>query len=1407
MKKIILICGFIACALHVQAQSFVASVSPSQNSFNVRPSANIILSFSADINPATLTASTVKVSGSLSGPHILKSLAYTGATRSAVIDPAADFSAGELVTVVVTPRVQNIVGDAMPVSFTSQFSVASKVGSGVLTQTGIPGTGNQPWAAATIDANHDGAFDFLVLNRTSKTVSVLRNYGGGNFLQTASANVGAQPSSFAVADLNGDDIADCAVANEGSNTVTLLFLDAAGAFVRSASIDAPGAPSAVLAADIDGDGDADLLVAGRSSNTVTIFKNDGSGTYSAGAVLNVGAAPSALASGDFNADGAIDYAVASESANTVTVFLNNGKGSFTAQTPVRVAAGPVALSTADFDNDGAMDLAVASKTSNTISVLRNDGAGIFYIAAVLTSLAAPSAVASGDMDGDGICDLAGLGSGVTVFRNQGYFQFTALGQASGGTSPHGLLLADLDGDGDLDGAVCNSASSSLSILTNRPAVSASVVPSVIDFGVGRSGRARQLSVSIHNDGVLVPLKIMSVASSNPSVFSSETPSALIAPMDSVAMTVTFTPADVKNYSDSLTLVTNDPVRPTVKIYLRAVGGLVVLSTWPAPGSAVSDPMAPATASFNGTLEAASLRTSTVKLYGEMSGLHTLQYTNGDRQMTAAPVQRFLTGERVTAVLTDSLMAQTSLIRLLDGYVWNYTIAPALGSEFYTAGGQYASGASPYAVGVGDFNGDGYADLASANSGDNTVSVFMNDTHGGLMPAVVYSVGVLPQALLVADLNEDGAPDIAAVNTVGNTITILLNRKAGDGSLALPALVVAAGSEPRAIASGDFNNDGHLDLAVSNAKDNTVSIFTNDGAAHFSPFKTIAVGQSPRALAAADFNNDGTCDLAVMNRQASTITILLNARSGAFTSFTVASGASPTALAAADIDQDGYPDLVTANTGSKDLTILLNDKSGAFRPGPAVPMYNTPTALYAGDLSGDGMIDLAAAQYSSASEISTVQVLVNLGADNFRRGDSVVVNSPVAVAGFDLNNRGILHLASANLLSNRITLINPAAAQTPMLVSPVHESVSLKPPLVLAWQTTARTIRYHVQVADSATGVLVVDDTSAVLREYPIVSLGYSRTYQWRVRAKNDIGWGEFSSWWNFGTCIAPPPAPVLALPSEGQTDESRVPRFAWLQAPTAESYRLQASEDPLFSAVIADTTLRDTVWQSPALKIHTTYYWRVSASNYGGESPWSDTRSFTTLLPVPEPVVLASPVNNARPGTASVSFTWRTTPYEVKKYWFEIAADTLFIFRIVDSSVAETSWTMPKLSGNQRYFWKVRAFNEKGWGPFSETYTFSLGATSVEQSGRIPDHFTLEQNFPNPFNPTTTIRLAVPQASTVRVSIYDLLGREVSVLVNEPMAPGVYDVTWNAQGMPSGIYFCRMTAGTFTALKKLTLQK
>ena len=98
--------------------------------------------------------------------------------------------------------------------------------------------------------------------------------------------------------------------------------------------------------------------------------------------------------------------------------------------------------------------------------------------------------------------------------------------------------------------------------------------------------------------------------------------------------------------------------------------------------------------------------------------------------------------------------------------------------------------------------------------------------------------------------------------------------------------------------------------------------------------------------------------------------------------------------------------------------------------------------------------------------------------------------------------------------------------------------------------------------------------------------------------------------------------------------------------------------------------------------------------------------------------------------------------------------------------------------------------------------------TSIRNAeDEIPEEFVLFQNYPNPFNPTTTINFSIHNSQFSILKIYNALGKEVKTLLQEELAPGVYELKFNGSDLPSGIYFYRLTSGSFTQTHKMILLK
>jgi hypothetical protein len=275
--------------------------------------------------------------------------------------------------------------------------------------------------------------------------------------------------------------------------------------------------------------------------------------------------------------------------------------------------------------------------------------------------------------------------------------------------------------------------------------------------------------------------------------------------------------------------------------------------------------------------------------------------------------------------------------------------------------------------VGDFNGDGILDLAISLPDLDQVQVLLGNGDGSFtelapinVPAGVFKVGT-------GDFNGDGKVDLVVT---AYEVTVLLGK--GDGTfVARPSIAIPGGGSATAI--GDFNGDGIADLAVANNSGSeitpssvTVLLGKGDGTFRKVPSSPTA-GIEPLAIAAGDFNGDGILDLAVTDQNdgfpnPGLVTVLIGRGNGTFkaSAASLKTGSIPYSVSVADFNGDGNADLATANAGSNDISILLGNGHGGFVLAASPDAGKDPVYAAVADFNGDGVPDLAAADNTSKS---------------------------------------------------------------------------------------------------------------------------------------------------------------------------------------------------------------------------------------------------------------------------------------------------------------------------------------------------------------------------------------------------------------------------------------------------------
>jgi Pro-kumamolisin, activation domain/FG-GAP-like repeat/Bacterial Ig-like domain (group 3)/FG-GAP repeat len=284
-----------------------------------------------------------------------------------------------------------------------------------------------------------------------------------------------------------------------------------------------------------------------------------------------------------------------------------------------------------------------------------------------------------------------------------------------------------------------------------------------------------------------------------------------------------------------------------------------------------------------------------------------------------------------------------------------------------------------------------------------------------------ATGTQPGSIALGDFNGDGVLDMAVTNAGSNTLTILLGN--GDGTFNAASSSPQTSTDPSFVTVGDFNRDGKADLAVANLGSNNVTILLGNGDGTFTAASSSPeTGYQPQSMAVGDFNCDGILDLAVLNAEMNTVTVLLGNGDGTFTASPLSSqtGSQPRSLVTGDFNGDGILDLAVTNSEANTVTILLGNGEGSFAAAPSPATGTYPVAGAVGDFNLDGKLDLAVADEFSGS----VTILLGNGDGTFTAAAASppVGSNPVAISVADLNRDGKPDLVVANGTNGTVTIL-------------------------------------------------------------------------------------------------------------------------------------------------------------------------------------------------------------------------------------------------------------------------------------------------------------------------------------------------------------------------------------------------
>ncbi|HYK45945.1 MAG TPA: VCBS repeat-containing protein, partial [Parafilimonas sp.] len=752
-------------------------------------------------------------------------------------------------------------------------------------------------------------------------------------------------------------------------------------------------PSQVKSADLDNDGDSDIIVSQENfSNGFVVLKNQGNFLFSAPVKYKSTKASKDIVVADLNNDGKKDVALTNSGfyfdGNTISVYFNQGSGNFGNATNYTVSTDPIGIAAADFDNDGDADLAVANNRASggTISILVNKGDGTFKTAVNFPAGQTPYKITVAKINNDNLIDIvvANEGEKMNILFNGGSNNFSnrvetvVQSEAWGGDLNANVEAADIDNDGDNDILYSSSltwdGNNTGQIALFRNTGNGTFSPTqLINLGIFSGGAVDMDVADLNGDGWkdIVGANFSGrIGDGYQVVLNNGSGNFLPAVVKPAGQsTYTLTTADVNN-DHKIDVITCDWYSLQVTVHKNNGN-----ANFPIP------PMFNSNNATAGALDAADI--------------------DGDGDL--------------------DVVSSASSIAAVNVKV---TVQKNNGNGTFTDGVSYSIRGGGVRAKFRDLNGDGKPDLLFATAIGSPPYDFhtaINNGDGTFGARQTWSMNACGwNDIETADLDNDGDLDVVVTEWLGcqnisnSARRIFISKNNGHGVFSAP-LIKIVNPFPGSIATGDFNEDGKIDLVTGQSPG--IDLHRGTGTGDLLPPVSFATQKAPYTIIATDLNNDGHLDIAACTEYNSEgMSVLLGSGNGTFQPAQNYDGAySPdlrneSGIATGDVDADGDIDIIVGNAASNDVSIYLNKGDGHFIFRERAGMYwGVASPVYA-DFTGDGKNDIIAIVGTPPSGIASQLALI--------KG---TVQSTSAIANNRTENNPVLNTQSG---SEMMVMNNP-----------------------------------------------------------------------------------------------------------------------------------------------------------------------------------------------------------------------------------------------------------------------------------------------------------------------------------------------------------------------------------------------
>jgi RHS repeat-associated protein len=920
------------------------------------------------------------------------------------------------------------------------------------------------------DIDGDSRMDVVALQESPSRLVTIRGLGNGSFEPVVFSTLATPLNDYRLVDLDQDGNLD--IVGRTASFVDLGWMRGAGngtfaPFVRLAA----GGGSAGLTttdhsrpydfADIDGDGDIDLINKENNGGNTVIWLNDGAENFSVGASLRPpsvagGAGGFVLYVADFTGDGILDIFTNRANRDNIDLFVGGSTPlSFTYQADGDVfdRAGNLAGSDrpVDIDGDGDLDIIVANNFNfepTSPQVLVNDGAGRFsrsdypmadfpghILASQLTNRDVVRGVMFGDYNRDGVTDFSYMTSSVTAsggydFNGVGIRLGTRPGEFGATRTIQNLTLnvndnevhaADFNLDGKIDLLTLSNARISLGNGdgTFQPSFPATSISAGFDNAV---------IADFNLDGIPDYVAARAASSSDGRKFyvalgnGDGTFDAALGPV-SAGQFYQYTDIRTADFNNDgfLDLIARAGVEDFIDVYLNS-------------------PASP------GTFTQSFRSVTTVQGINATGYEHTIATGDFD-------------GDGNTDFVTvDQVAGQPQKLQTFSGDgAGNFTVTnesfaydDAMFSEFNFY--------YPYVLQSGDVNSDGYLDVVSF--GAHGFIIHIGDGNGAFTSVDHYPFERITanraKGSFLVDFDEDGQLDLVN-HSHDETLSIRLGK--GDGTFAEPQRVDTMSSGD-VLTFADFDNDGHLDMAVVmtfagnynnedvvfyfgtrnglvdqlavdldgdgneevlaiNDANDRLKIFAGDNLDRLSRRNDLLTGRAPQAVASGDLNGDGRPEIITSNRAGRSISVFSGSLTTGYTSSEILVGSAPIDVLTRDINGDGNTDVLVLDDVANAVWVLNGSASGALSAPVAIALGDKPGKFTVADATGDGQLDAVI----TLLESNRLMILPSIGVQPASSPIYVPLSdSPSDIQVTDLNADGNPDLATTLPGSNVLSVL-------------------------------------------------------------------------------------------------------------------------------------------------------------------------------------------------------------------------------------------------------------------------------------------------------------------------------------------------------------------------------------------------